>query len=115
MAGLLPACRERVSRVWLTGLALSCLELGRWREGETDSLGGEDILRVASRQHLVLAAGMLLTGLAVLLGVGRGGAGGLEGSGRAPSLENQRGSPQPTVLCTCWASGQWAVEPGDQR
>lgn len=111
MAGLLPACRERVSCVWLTGLALSCLQRGWWREGETDSPGGEDSRLVASRQHLVLEAGMLPASLALLLAVGLGGAGGLEGSGRAPPLESQRGSPQPTVLCTCWASGQWRASP----
>ena len=109
MAGLLPACRERVSCIWLTGLALSCLQLGQWREGETNSPGGEDSRRVASRQHLVLEAGMLPASLALLLGVGLGVAGGLEGSGRAPPLESQGGSPQPTVLCTCWASGQWSA------
>ena len=105
MAGLLPACRERVSCVRLTGLALSCLELGWWREGETDSPGGgEDTPRVASRQHLVLAAGMFLTGLAVLLGVGRRSGGLWE----SPSSGKTEGFPPAD--CPLRLLSQWAME-----
>lgn len=108
MAGLLPACRERVSCVWLTGLALSCLQLGWWREGETDSPGGEDSRRVASRQHLVLEAGMLPASLALLLAVGLGGGRRSGGLWESPSSGKSEGFPPAD--CPLHLLGQWAME-----